>query len=158
MLCAILQYMARNPAKNEITRFSRGKSLEKARHSRPSTYTFLLASNADGTTKRFHVSIFGLRCIALFSILLVFGFVVLVFAYVGLLGNYARSKNELVALEELNQSQKKQLFEMDSIVSEVEDKLVYLTAVESRIKELIEEQEKINGKEAASQSQANAAQ
>jgi len=83
---------------------------------------------------------------------------VLVFAYVGLLGNYARSKNELVALEELNQSQKKQLFEMDSIVSEVEDKLVYLTAVESRIKELIEEQEKINGKEAASQSQANAAQ
>ncbi len=115
------------------------KRFEKAKHDYKLKYTFIIAPNTYGRTHKFSVSYFWVKnSVFLFGIFLIF-FVLLLFSYIGLLANYNKSKQDLLTLQSINKEQQMQLYDMSELAKKVDQKLLYLNLLETKIKKFIDE-------------------
>ncbi len=110
---------------------------DKAKDAYKKSYTFIVAPNTSGRTKRFTISDFWVKnFIFLIGIFLV-AVVLLVVSYAGLLAAYNKSKQDLVSLQSINKQQQVQLYDMSELSKKVEEKLIYLDLLETKIMTII---------------------
>lgn len=113
------------------------KRFEKAKHDYRLRYTFIIAPNTYGRTHKFSISNFWVKnAVFLIGIFLI-AFVLLVFSYFGLLANYNKSKQDLLTLQSINKEQQMQLYDMNELAKKVDQKLLYLNLLETKIKNLL---------------------
>lgn len=110
---------------------------QKAKDAYKKNYTFIVAPNTYGKTRKFTISDFWIKnFIFLVGIFLV-AVVLLVISYVGLLAAYNKSKQDLVSLQSINKEQQVQLYDMSELSKKVEEKLIYLDLLETKIMTII---------------------
>jgi hypothetical protein len=75
---------------------------------------------------------------AVFLFGLIFTVLILVtIAYIGLLKNYNQSKQDLLTLQGINKDQQMQLYDMTELAKEVDNKLLYLDLLETKIETML---------------------
>ncbi len=113
------------------------KRFEKAKHDYKLKYTFIIAPNTYGRTHKFSVSYFWVKNAVFFIGIFLILFVLLIFSYFGLLANYNKSKQDLLTLQSINKEQQMQLYDMSELAKKVDQKLLYLNLLETKIKNLL---------------------
>ncbi|MBR5995314.1 MAG: M23 family metallopeptidase [Eubacteriaceae bacterium] len=125
--------MKLNLFKNNVDDF------ENARHDFTRSYTFIIAPNSYGKTRKFTISAFWLKNWVLLMTAFVASFVILLISYIGLAANYAKSKVDLATLQAINKEQQMQLYDMSELSTELENKLVYLDLLQTKIQTLLDD-------------------
>jgi hypothetical protein len=120
-------------------------AFQKAKHEHLKKYTFIITPNTSGRTFSFSISAFWLKNLAFFVGLFAVFAVLVTVSYMGLLANYNMSKQDLVTLQSINKAQQVQLYEMNELSKEINDKLVYLNLLETEIKKMLEQDETFRG-------------
>ena len=122
-------------------RFFKSKidDFENARHDFSRKYTFIIAPNTYGKTIKFSISAFWLKNWVLICALFAVSFALLLVSYISLLAGYTKSKEDLATLQAINKEQQLQLYDMSELSTELEDKLVYLDLLETKINTLLDE-------------------
>jgi murein DD-endopeptidase MepM/ murein hydrolase activator NlpD len=120
-------------------------AFQKAKHEHQKKYTFIITPNTSGRTFSFSISSFWLKNLAFFVGLFAVFAVLITVSYMGLLANYNMSKQDLVTLQSINKDQQVQLYEMNELSKEINDKLVYLNLLETEIKKMLDEDGNLQG-------------
>lgn len=124
---------------------NKGEKYQRARHAQKLTYTFIIAPNSEGRTRKFTVSDFWLKNAVLFAGILITATVLLTVSYVSLLAQYSKSKQDLISLQTINKQQQVQLYDMSNLSKDVEQKLVYLDLLETKINTILNDNATLGG-------------
>ncbi len=120
-------------------------AFQKAKHEHKKKYTFIITPNTSGQTFTFSISSFLAKNIIFFVGLFIVCAIMLAVSYVGLLASYNMSKQDLIALQSINKDQQVQLYEMNELSKQINDKLVYLNLLETEIKEMLDNEGSLEG-------------
>lgn len=119
--------------------YNKVDDFQLAKHSSAPKYTFIITPNSYGKTRKFTISSFWLNNLLVLGVVFVFGSILLLTSYVGLLSSYNKSKEDLATLQSINKEQQMQLSDMNEMVKDVQQKLDYLDLLEDKIQIVINE-------------------
>jgi murein DD-endopeptidase MepM/ murein hydrolase activator NlpD len=98
----------------------------------------MITSDSGGATYHFTLSEFLLSNFAFFGLTLLAAALLLAFSYAGLHANYAKSRQDLYILQGANEEQKEKLAAMNLLSQSVEEKMIYVDLLETKILKLVE--------------------
>lgn len=113
------------------------KQFEKAKHDHKQKYTIIITPNTYGKTHKLSLSFFWAKNALFLAGLFLITVLILVISYIGLLTNYNKSKQDLLTLQSINKEQQMQLYDMNELAKEVDQKLQYLDLLETKIVTMI---------------------
>ena len=108
------------------------KQFEKAKHDHKQKYTIIITPNTYGRTHKLSLSFFWAKNALFLTGLFLITVILLVISYLGLLTNYNKSKQDLLTLQSINKEQQMQLYDMNELAKEVDQKLQYLDLLETK--------------------------
>lgn len=117
----------------------RNDDYELARHSSSVRYTFIVTSNSEAKTRKFTISSFWLNHLLICLCIVIIAAVFVMASYVNLLSAYEKTKEDLVTLQSINSNQQLQLYDMTELAKDVEEKLIYLDLLETKVQTIINE-------------------
>lgn len=112
---------------------------EFAKHSSSVRYTFIVTSNSEAKTRRFTISSFWLNHLLICTFIIIICAVLVLVSYINLLSAYEKTKEDLVTLQAINNEQQIQLYDMTELAKDVEEKLIYLDLLETKVQTIINE-------------------
>ena len=127
---------------------NKGEKAQKGKHSDKRTYTFIVAPNDEGRLHKVTLSRSLVNNMILIVSIFILAFVFTVISLVSVTADYKRSQQDLVALQAINKSQQLEIYEMNELAKEVQEKLVYLDLLETKINTILETNPVLTGEEA----------
>lgn len=113
------------------------KNFEKGKHEFKPNYTVTIVPNTYGRRYTFTVSAFIARNIAFVGVFLLIMLVLFIASYISIYTNYEQSKADLLQLQSVNKEQQMQLYEIEELTTQIDQKLYYLDLLETKIKTLL---------------------
>lgn len=113
------------------------KNFEKAKHEFKPNYTVTIVPNTYGRRYTFTLSAFIVRNLAFVLAFLLIVLVLFICSYISMYSNYEQSKSDLLQLQSVNKEQQVQLYQIEELTTQIDQKIYYLDLLETKIKTLL---------------------